>query len=128
MLCCEIGVYLSLRFLLLDARRREAVERALERGEVFREVVRDRKGRRLRGPGERYSVAGYRRAIGRACVELGIGVWNPNQLRHTVGTEIRRRFGIEGAQVVLGHAELGVTQVYAERDRARAIAIQGEIG
>lgn len=42
--------------------------------------------------------------------------WSPNQLRHTAGTEIRSRFGLEAAQVVLGHAKADVTQVYAERD------------
>ena len=30
--------------------------------------------------------------------------WSPNQLRHTHATEVRRRFGLEAAQVALGHA------------------------
>ena len=47
--------------------------------------------------------------------------WHPNQLRHAVGTELRKRFGLEAAQVVLGHATADVTQIYAERDMGLAI-------
>jgi integrase len=54
--------------------------------------------------------------------------WSPNQLRHAAGTEIRRQFGLEAAQVVLGHAKADVTQVYAERDMALAAEIMQKIG
>ena len=30
--------------------------------------------------------------------------WHPNQLRHTHGTRVRKEYGLEAAQVVLGHA------------------------
>lgn len=54
--------------------------------------------------------------------------WSPNQLRHSTGTEIRREFGVEGAQVVLGHARADVTQVYAERDQKLAMDIMRRCG
>lgn len=54
--------------------------------------------------------------------------WAPNQLRHSAATEIRSRFGLEVAQILLGHARADVTQVYAERDMARATAIVREVG
>lgn len=54
--------------------------------------------------------------------------WSPNQLRHAAGSEIRRRFGLEAAQVVLGHAKADVTQVYAERDLKLAAAVAREVG
>jgi len=54
--------------------------------------------------------------------------WNPNQLRHSAGTEIRRRYGLEAAQNVLGHASADVTQVYAERDLKRAEQVMREVG
>jgi integrase len=73
-------------------------------------------------------VASYRRAIRRACLKAGIPVWCPLQLRHSRGTEIRKRFGLEASQACLGHAELGVTQVYAEVDRDTARRVMGEIG
>src|SRR4029453_18728950 len=42
--------------------------------------------------------------------------WSPNQLRHSAATEIRKRFGLEASQVVLGHSELGTTQIYAQKN------------
>ncbi|SIN69713.1 Phage integrase family protein [Singulisphaera sp. GP187] len=54
--------------------------------------------------------------------------WHPNQLRHSAATAIRQRFGLEAAQTVLGHARADITQVYAERDMARAASVMAEIG
>lgn len=54
--------------------------------------------------------------------------WNPHQLRHTRATAIRKQFGLEAAQVVLGHAECRVTEVYAERDFELAARVMKEIG
>jgi site-specific recombinase XerC len=50
------------------------------------------------------------------------------QLRHTVATKIRRKYGLEAAQVVLGHSMANVTQIYAERDLAKAAAVIREVG
>jgi site-specific recombinase XerC len=54
--------------------------------------------------------------------------WHPNQLRHTVATEVRARFGLEASQAVLGHAKADVTQVYAERDLTKAVEVMRAIG
>jgi hypothetical protein len=54
--------------------------------------------------------------------------WHPNQLRHSFATEARRRFGLEAAQVSLGHSQADVTQVYAERDLTLAARVAAEIG
>jgi site-specific recombinase XerD len=54
--------------------------------------------------------------------------WCPLQLRHTSATQIRKQFGIEGAQVMLGHSRADVTQVYAERDFAKAVEIAKSVG
>jgi integrase len=54
--------------------------------------------------------------------------WHPNQLRHTAATEIRAKYGLEAAQVILGHSRADVTQVYAERDLAKAHDVMREIG
>jgi len=43
-------------------------------------------------------------------------------------TEVRKQYGIEAAQLVLGHSKADVTQVYAERDWERAKQIISEIG
>ena len=54
--------------------------------------------------------------------------WSPNQLRHTAATAIREHSGSEASQVVLGHAHLKTTEIYAERDQAKAAAIMQEVG
>lgn len=68
----------------------------------------------------RYTVDSYRRAIWYACKQAGVTQWSPNQLRHLYATEIRSKYGLEAAQIMLGHANADVTQVYAERDREKA--------
>jgi len=86
------------------------------------------KVKRKAPPRDRYDVASYRRAIRRACQRAGFPIWFPLQLRHSRGTEIRKRYGLEASQAVLGHSELGVTQVYAEVNHDAARRIMGEIG
>jgi integrase len=55
--------------------------------------------------------------------------WSPNRLRHNAATALRHQFGIDVAQTVLGH-RLGsrVTELYAERDLARAQSAIREAG
>lgn len=55
--------------------------------------------------------------------------WHPHQLRHTAGTSIRRQFGLEAAQITLGHSSALVTEaVYAERDMEKVVEIMRKIG
>lgn len=55
--------------------------------------------------------------------------WRPNQLRHNAATRIRHEFGLEAAQLVLGHSSAVVTDaVYAERDERRVTEVLGRIG
>lgn len=77
---------------------------------------------------DRYSRRSYRQAIVRACRRAGVAEWSPLQLRHRAATDIRARFGLEAAQAVLGHARADVTQVYAERDGAKAREVMREAG
>ena len=81
-----------------------------------------------RPPGERYTSASYRKAIHRACDAANLPRWSPNRLRHSRATELRRLYGVEVARTVLGHAKLGTTEVYAERDFDQARGIMAEIG
>jgi integrase len=66
--------------------------------------------------------------VARACDRAGVPHWHPNQLRHLFATEVRRRYGLEAAQVALGHAKADVTQVYAERDLGLATRLALEMG
>jgi integrase len=105
-------------------------------------------------PGEVYDTNAYRRAIHRACdkafphptlaafPESKLDAeqlaklkqwqsehrWSPNQLRHAAATNIRRDFGLEAAQVMLGHASALVTEIYAETDARRGIEVARQIG
>ncbi len=81
-----------------------------------------------RRTGERYTSESYRRAIHRACDRAEISRWSPNRLRHAAATEIRKLFGLEASQVVLGHSAADVTQIYAERDMALAARVAREVG
>ena len=76
-----------------------------------------------RKPGGCYTADSYRRAIHRVCKKNSIEKWAPNRIRHTTGTEIRKEFGLEAAQVLLGHSKADTTQIYAERDLAKAVEV-----
>lgn len=56
--------------------------------------------------------------------------WHPNQLRHSFATKVRRMpgGGLEAAQVLLGHAKADVTQIYAEKNEALAVAVAAKVG
>lgn len=98
----------------------------------------NREKRPLRRAGDCYTTASYGRAIARACekafpppsslkskAELDQWridhAWSPNQLRHLFATKVRAEYGLDVSQVLLGHSSVGVTQVYAEVDRSKAI-------
>jgi integrase len=104
----------------------------------------NRKRRPRRTPGDRYNTQSYARAISRACeiafpVPEGLDAdqakqrklehhWHPHQLRHNAATRLRKQFGLDVAQVVLGHKTLSVTQVYAERDTESALKVMMQAG
>ena len=117
--------------------RRSEVERNLGRRSerktpLYRSHVahqgRKRTAQSRRTLGEHYTVGTYRQAIHRACDKAAVPQWNPHALRHTAGTEIRGRFGLEAAQAVLGHSELRTTQIYGEKNLDAARRVMREIG
>jgi integrase len=86
-----------------------------------------------RPKGERYNTQSYAKAVNygmKQAKKAGFAVphWHPHQLRHNRGTEIRRKYGIEAAQVALGHARADVTEVYAEKNLEQARQIAKEMG
>jgi integrase len=90
--------------------------------------ARKRKAKPKRAPGARYRRHSYRQAVRRACKKANVPTWNPLQLRHTAGTEIRKRYGLEAAKAILGHTKVETSQIYAERDMGRAEEIMQEVG
>jgi integrase len=87
-----------------------------------------RKARPKRAPRDHYDPESYCRAIARACKRAGVPSWHPHRIRHGTATTLRARYGLEVAQVVLGHATADVTQVYAETNRARAVEVMSKVG
>jgi integrase len=95
-----------------------------------------------RVPADKYTVTSYGRAVGRAVKRVNarrlraaggadsaaVPAWHPNQLRHAHATSVRRLFGLEAAQVSLGHERADVTQVYAEKNLALAARVAAEVG
>ncbi len=102
------------------------------------QAKRKRKKNITRQKRDRYDVESYRRAITYGIKKCNrqrekegcqlIPHWYPLQLRHSRATEVRKDFGIEAAQVVLGHARADVTEVYAERNLEAAIQVAKETG
>jgi integrase len=100
----------------------------------------NRKRQTKRSAGTSYDVHSYRRAIARGVkianrerrkldpAAVPLPNWHPNQLRHTAATEIRRQFGLEAAQVALGHSSADITQIYAERNYGLAAEVAKKIG
>lgn len=92
-----------------------------------------RNRKRKRPPRNRYDRDSYRRAITyaiRRARKAGTAIphWHPHQLRHSRATELRRTFGIEAAQVSLGHSRADVTEVYAEKNLGLAIKVAAKTG
>lgn len=99
---------------------------------------------RCRAKLHRYTKDSYAKAVRRACKRampeaiaeddsaaaewLREHAWSPGQLRHTRATVIREQYGLEAAQLVLGHAKTDMTEVYAEKDFSVASAVMREIG
>ena len=123
--------------------------------EVVAERGTPNRGRAARPlPGGKYTRHSYRVAVARACdrafphptivKERGVALtdvqaaglaawrkahrWHPHRLRHTRATEIRKRYDVEAAQVILGHSKPDTTLVYAERDIEKAREVMREIG
>jgi integrase len=104
------------------AQNREAIRAAGARPEP---VGRPRRRRTFK---DHYTPQYYFLVIRRACEKAKVDPWSPNQLRHSAGTLIRSKFGIEATRTILGHSNPSVTLIYAERDLDQARRIMGEIG
>src|SRR5690606_14801306 len=67
-----------------------------------------------------YTTASLRRAIHRACDRAEVAKWGPNQVRHTVASELLRA-GLQWSEVaaVCGHSQVRTTLKYAKPDSVR---------
>lgn len=79
------------------------------------------------------NAAQYKARLGEARYEEAVAFrkqyhWHPHQLRHNAATEIRREFGIEAAKIILGHQNVGITEIYAEQDKHKAMKAIAKYG
>lgn len=86
------------------------------------EEGRGRRRKRRRKAPLTYSRCGFAQAVRRGCDRAGIPPWSPNTLRHAAATRLREEFGIEAAQIALGHARPDTTLIYTGAARSRAVA------
>jgi site-specific recombinase XerD len=114
------------------ARRRQERQTPLTPSQTKRRA----KAKPKRAKRDHYDTGSYRGAIEYGIRKANLGRdeaettphWFPLQIRHSRGTEIRRRYGLDAAQVSLGHARADVTQVYAEKNLELAVQIAKETG
>lgn len=123
------GYYFSPRQAVADQLAERSEKRVTKRwpSHMRRNAAKQVKARR-RPPGGHYRPHSYAVAIARACDAAGVAHWHPNQLRHAHGTMVRRRYGLEAAQVALGHEKADTTEIYAERNLDLAVRVAAEVG
>ena len=126
-----------------ERRAKQAAERVTPPKNRSKPVPKSSK-HKSRKPGIGYTTESYGRAIDYACdkvwpVPEGAKKeeasawkakywWAPNQLRHSAATKIRKQYGVEAAQVILGHSSIVMTQHYAEKDEALGTKVAAMVG
>lgn len=88
----------------------------------------NRRPRTRRRVGDRYTSQAYGVCIARVCRNQGIPHWSPGQLRHNAATRLRQEFGLDVAQIILGHSRADVTEIYAAVNLKRAVAVMERVG
>jgi integrase len=109
--------------------RQAITERAAEAESHRRKDQMPNRRKTHRTIGDRYTVDSYRRAVERACAAADVPRWTPHQLRHNAASRLRREYGIDLAQTILGH-RLGsaITEIYAEANVEKARDVMAKIG
>ena len=77
---------------------------------------------------DHYDSTTLRKAISRASRAAKVERWTPYQLRHAFATRVRKQFDLEAASVLLGHSDVEMSKVYAERDHKRAFEAAIQLG
>ena len=66
-----------------------------------------------RGKLQQFARYGYGDSVAWACEKAGVPAFAPNQVRHTVGEEVRESHGLEYVQALLGHRSRASSERYA---------------
>jgi len=110
-----------------NAERRKARKTPLWPSHV-RHQAKKKKAKPKRAPKGHYDRHSYARAIARACKQAGVPHWHPHQLKHSCGTEVRKKYGLEAARAYMGHSKVSTAEIYAEQDLALVEKIAQEMG
>ena len=106
--------------------------------EKRKQQAKSRKSKRPKG--SLYTPDSYRRAIEYGVTRSNrerkkvdpaaeeISKWSPYQLRHSFATNMRRDYGVEAAQLGLGHARTNIVDVYAEKNLSLIVDIARKSG
>ena len=83
--------------------------------------------------GDKYTTGTYHQAVKRGFEKaeknnVAIPRWSPNQLRHSIATEISAAIGEQSAQRYLGHKHLETTGIYAEKRTGELVEVALQIG
>jgi integrase len=63
-----------------------------------------------------------------ACDELEIERFSPHWLRHNAASWLREEYGLDVAQIMLGHASASMTELYAHLNLKKAITVARDAG
>lgn len=114
---------------------RYAIMRATRKSKVQPSQKSRKKRTPKRKPGDCYSTRSYYRAVrygiekARKAGALAADVrWHPHQLRHSLGTRVRREYGLDAARAMMGHRTLSQADEYAELDANLATEVAAKIG
>jgi integrase len=70
----------------------------------------------------------YRERVHAAARKAGVEQWGPNQIRHSVSNEVKRKYGRDGEAVFLGHTADVAEEHYLETEVPLGVRIAKEIG
>jgi integrase len=104
---------------------RQAIERACDATFLPDGKLAKRAGESMRGYVQRIEASGLGQQLKEWQKQRR---WTPNRLRHSFATEARSKYGLEAAQVLLGHSRADITETYAQRDMARGVEAIRQIG
>lgn len=63
-----------------------------------------------------------------SCRRLDLPIFTGHWLRHTAATDVRKEFGLDGAQAIMDHSDVKTTQIYAHVDNTLAVEIARKRG
>jgi len=105
-------------------------EKALGMPPGLRKIARELTAAQKRLPADQQeqALAHRKELLAEAREWRRMNCWHPHQLRHNAATRIRAAYGVEVARIILGHAHVATTEIYAEADLVKAARAMADAG